>query len=345
LRAKLTVPGVHIICQPEKIVGVGKYHVGLLTQQSSPKFLNGIPRGAQPVDWAILVECNALIFAYLRGWSNDDQAVRDPMINYKKWRKQSMPNTRLSSMMFAIFLTLIPNVGSTQPAQTPPTPPAPSAPASSSPTADDPQKRELELSKLRAEVAKLQVEVDKTQIDKYVGWIAPTVSALTLIVLVMTLVTQRKTALDVQVKQAASALAIQTKQAASALEVQTKQGASALALQQAQGDAALQLKIVELIMSSRSPALARGRAELLASSNSRNISSDFLKAVLDVTAKHQFPGDLGFELRTTVFEQLSGKYTDPSDVALLARNIFSGDDWLKANILPPKSNPPDDKRD
>jgi hypothetical protein len=250
-----------------------------------------------------------------------------------------MPSTRLLPTICAIYLALIPNIGLTQPAQTTPTPQAPSAPPSGLPSAGDPEQRELELTKLRAEVAKLQVEIDKTRFDEKVGWIAPTVSALTLIVLVATLVAQRYTALNVQEKQGKTALDVQTKQAESALALQRTQGESALKLQQAQGDAALQLKIIELIMSSRSPALAKGRAELLATSNTKNIGAAFLKAVEAMTAEGQFPGDLGFELRTQVFEQLAGKYSDPSDVALLARNIFTGDDWLKKDILPPKSDP------
>ena len=93
-------------------------------------------------------------------------------------------------------------------------------------------------------------------------------------------------------------------------------------------------------MSSRSPAMTRDRAKLLASLNQRNTGTDFLKAVEAMTTERQFPRDIGFELRTRIFEQLSEKYSEPSDVALLARNIFSGDDWLKKDILPPKSNPP-----
>src|SRR5215467_3593649 len=109
--------------------------------------------------------------------------------------EQSMPSTRLSAVMLAICVALIPNFGSTQqPAQTPPTA---SAPTSGPPPADAPQRGDLKLRKLNAEVDKLQVEIEKTRVDKYFGWIAPMASAFTLIVLVATLYFQRKTALDV----------------------------------------------------------------------------------------------------------------------------------------------------
>ncbi len=56
-----------------------------------------------------------------------------------------------------------------------------------------------------------------------------------------------------------------------------------------------------------------------------------------MTANRQFPGDLGFELRLKVFQELAGRYKHPADVAVLARNIFKGDDWLKEDLTPPEA--------
>ena len=122
---------------------------------------------------------------------------------------------------------------------------------------------------------------------------------------------QRSTALKVQERQRNQALDVQRQQNIDALNLQTKQGAAALELQKRQGDAALELKIVELVMSSRSPALARGRAELLNTLRGGVTASTFLDAVNAMTANRQFPGDLGFELRLKVFQELAGKLQAP----------------------------------
>lgn len=206
---------------------------------------------------------------------------------------------------------------------TPRTASAPTAATATSPTTQvDVEKRDLELGKLRGEIQKLQADIKKAEWDSYTAWIGPALSVITIVVLAATLVSQRKTALEVQQRQGAAALALQE-----------KQGQAALELQKAQSSAALEIKVVDLVMSSRSPALALGRAELLRHLN-KDTSNYFLQEVIQKAADRDFPGDLGFELRTKVFEVLAGKYTEPADVALLARKIFSGDDWLKEDLVP-----------
>jgi hypothetical protein len=218
--------------------------------------------------------------------------------------------------------------------QTAPSPPQPAtaspAPATqTNPTPEDAEKekkkRDLELQKLDTEIKKMKAETDKAtaEINK-TAWdrIGPLVSVLTIFILAYTMVSQRKTALDVQ----------------------KKQGQSELDLQKAEARAALDIKVVDLVMSSRSPALARGRAELLSHLYKEEVRSDFLKAVEAMTANHEFPGDLGHEQRMTVFHELAAKYSKPEDVAVLALGIFGGDKppkWLEnLNRVLPKLAPP-----
>jgi hypothetical protein len=204
--------------------------------------------------------------------------------------------------------------------------------------------RVLEGQKLKVEMEKLSADTSKANIDSFFGWIAPLVSILSILILVATLRNQRKTALDVQERQAKSALELADRQASQARDVQERQAKSALALQERQGNQALQLKITELIMASRSPALARMRAALLSTLYEESSTNPFLSKVKEMTDEHQFPGDLGHEVRTKVFEELAAKYQNPADVKLLAEKIFSGVDWLKEDIAPPKtllSPPPD----
>jgi hypothetical protein len=207
----------------------------------------------------------------------------------------------------------------------------PTPATATSPAPDDVEKRDLDLGKLRAEIQKLQADTKKAEADTKKAnwdWIGPLVSVITIAVLAATLVSQRKTALDVQEKQSAASL-----------QLQQKQGQAALELQKAQNSAALEIKVIDLVMSSRSPALARGRAELLGHLYTEEARSAFLDAVKTMTLRREFPGDLGFELRTKVFTELASKYKEPADVALLARRIFSGDDWLKEELVPSKPAP------
>jgi hypothetical protein len=205
------------------------------------------------------------------------------------------------------------------------------------------EKRDLELGKLRAEIQKLQADITKEEWDSYTAWLGPALTFIALlvplIVLAFTLTSQRKQALDVQEKQGAQALKLQEKQAAHALALQEKQWAQALALQEKQGQAALDIKVIDLVMSSRSPALALDRAELLSHLYENEVGSAFLLAVKAMTKRHEFPGDLGFELRTKVFTELASKCTEPGDVEVIARNIFSKDEWLKRELVPPKPAP------
>src|SRR5262249_6376286 len=84
----------------------------------------------------------------------------------------------------------------------------------------------------------------------------------------------------------------------------------------------------EFIMTSRSPAMAKDRAELL-STLYHGDSREFLDVVRTKAERHDFPGDIGFELRSRVFEQTALKYNDASDIIELARRIFTGDMWLR----------------
>jgi hypothetical protein len=240
------------------------------------------------------------------------------------------PSVRTVSLV-ALAL-LIANVAIAQPSPTSPSPKTPTAtgptPQASyqPPPADqlDEIKRRLENEKLEAEIAKiksdmsddtrvlenqkLKAEIEKltfdtSQANRFAGWIAPLVSILTIVVLVAGLLNTRKTALNVQKEQ---------------------------------GNQALQLKITELIMASRSPALAGMRGELLSTLYEKNGTNTFFSKIKEMTAKKQFPGDLGHEVRIKVFEELAAKYENPADVKLLAENIFSGDEWLKQDIAPPK---------
>jgi hypothetical protein len=169
------------------------------------------------------------------------------------------------------------------------------------PTPVDVEKRDLDLRKL-AEIQKLLADTKKAEADiskaKW-DWIGPLLSVLTIAVLAYTLVSQRKTALGVQ----------------------KKQGQAALDLQKAEASAAREIKVVDLVMSSRSPTLAKRKAAL---SHLYKERSAFLDAVEVMTRRHEFPGDLGLEQRMNVFQELAGKYTKPEDVALLARQIFGG---------------------
>jgi hypothetical protein len=183
----------------------------------------------------------------------------------------------------------------------------------------------LELEKLRAEIDKLKADTKKAaadtvkaEWDSSTAWMAsigPIISVITILILAATLIAQRKTALDVQ----------------------EKQGQAALDLQKAEASAAREIKVVDLVMSSRSPALARDRAALLSHLYKEEVRSAFLNAVEAMTVRHEFPGDLGLEQRMNVFHELAGKYTKPEDVAQLAREIFGGEhppNWLKNLVLP-----------
>jgi hypothetical protein len=159
------------------------------------------------------------------------------------------------------------------------------------------------MTRLKEEIEKVRAEAEKLRTDKMTGWIAPAVSVLSVLILALTLVSQRKTAIQVQRKQ---------------------------------GQHELALKIADFIMSSRSPAMAEQRAELLSSLSVDGVSSRFLETVMTHTKAKNFPGDIGYDLRTRFFEATAAKYDEPSDVAELARRIFTGDDWLKNDLTPPK---------
>ena len=149
----------------------------------------------------------------------------------------------------------------------------------------------MELRKLQAEIAKLSAEAHKLYWNNLTDWIAPTVSIFTILMLAVTIRAQRRTALDVR--------------------------------------HILELKIAEFIMTSRTPGMARQRAALLSTLYQGGISKEFLNVVKAKADQGEFPGDLGFALRTTVFEQTAPKYADPRDIVELARRMFTGDEWLK----------------
>jgi hypothetical protein len=166
------------------------------------------------------------------------------------------------------------------------------------------EKENLEIARLRAEIEKVRAEAEKLQADRITGWLAPAVGVLSVLLLILTLVSQRSTAMRVQREQAQHAL---------------------------------ELKIADFIMSSRSPAMARQRAELLSGLYADGVSSRFLETVRAHAAAGDFPGDIGFDLRTRFFEATAAKYDAPSDIAELARRIFTGDKWLKDDLTPPKT--------
>lgn len=166
------------------------------------------------------------------------------------------------------------------------------------------EKEYLEIARLRAEIEKAKAEAEKLRADRLTGWLAPAVSVLSVILLILTLVSQRSTAMRIQQEQAQHSL---------------------------------ELKIADFIMSSRSPAMAKQRAELLSSLYADGVSSRFLETVRAHAAAGNFPGDLGLEIKVRFFEAAAAKYDTPSDIAELARRIFTGDKWLKDDLTPPKT--------
>ena len=240
--------------------------------------------------------------------------------------------------------------------QTPVAPSPPQAATEAIPAMEDEGKEKLELRKLRAEIRNLQAETKKALANSkraewdsstaWMAWIAPIISSITLVILATTLVVQRQTALDVQKAEARDALQLQEKQgqaaldlqkaeARDALQLQEKQGQAALDLQTAEACAAREIKVVDLVMSSRSPALAQLKAELLGSLYREEVRSPFLKAVKEMTDMREFPGDLGLEMRMKVFQELVSKYDEPADIVLLARKtLLGGKGWLD-ELVPP----------
>jgi hypothetical protein len=109
-------------------------------------------------------------------------------------------------------------------------------------TLEDKDKLDLEKERLRAQTEKLKAEAWKFEWDRYTGWIAPAVSILGVPILILTMVMQRRTAMKVQ---------------------EGTRAPGDFKLQGEEARAALELKIADFIMSSRSPAMARMRAELL----------------------------------------------------------------------------------
>jgi hypothetical protein len=210
-------------------------------------------------------------------------------------------------LLFALCLPIWSTQARSQAAPSGTSPQASTTPQASLPNAQDDQKRDLELRKLHAEITKLSAETDKLYWDRVTGWIAPTVSVLTILILAITIVAQRRTALDVQ---------------------------------KLQDQHTLELKIAEFIMTSRSPAMAKDRAELL-STLYHGDSREFLDVVRTKAEGHDFPGDIGFELRSRVFEQTALKYNDASDIIELARRIFTGDMWLRDLDTPQRTRSTD----
>ena len=154
-------------------------------------------------------------------------------------------------------------------------------PQSAGPAGRDDEKTRLELSRLRADVDKVAAEREKLVAEKYTSWFAPAVSLLAIPILIATIILQRRTAVQVQ---------------------------------QQHGQYALELKIAEFIMGSRSPAMARQRAELLSNLYREGVSTKFLENVRVQAGMGEFPGDLGFALRNTFFTTVASKYDNPSDI-------------------------------
>jgi 2-polyprenyl-3-methyl-5-hydroxy-6-metoxy-1,4-benzoquinol methylase len=161
-----------------------------------------------------------------------------------------------------------------------------------------------EQKKRNLEIQKLEVEIQKLESDRATVWIGPAISALSVLIVVVTVLVQRQTS---------------------------------TALQKRQGELDLELKVAEFIMSSRSPNMARQRADLLGALYQRGITSKFLESVQSVG--RNFPGDLGIEMRTEFFTQVAAKYDAPDDVANLFRQIFPKEEWLDKVQIPPWLNP------
>jgi hypothetical protein len=106
-------------------------------------------------------------------------------------------------------------------------------------------------------------------------------------------------------------------------------------VQKIQGERELKLKVTDLIMSSRSPAMAEGRARLLAGLGEEDLSKRLQLAVDE--QREKFPGDLSYDLQTKVFEAAAEKYDAPCDILALARSVFSTHPWVARVEAPPKT--------
>ena len=164
----------------------------------------------------------------------------------------------------------------------------------------DDEQRTLDKQKARA-------EIDKLKIEWWTVGIAPALSALSVLMLAITLILQRKTQIEIQ---------------------------------QRQKQADFQLKAAELVLNSRNPAMAKGRAALLTNLYPEQIDFRF-RNKLD---RIDFPGALGQEIRMEVFKQLASKYSNPADVAKLFFVAFPDEKkqkgkWFEIDDIPAPSPP------
>jgi hypothetical protein len=162
-------------------------------------------------------------------------------------------------------------------------------------------KLEVERDKLLAETEKLKVEKEKMETDVR-AWIAPAISALSVLFIAIGLIVQYF---------------------------------QATRLQRTQARVDGELKMMEILMASRSPAMAQDRANLFLRMYRQEMSRPFAETIADI--RKRFPGDIGMEVREKFFEVVGAHYQNPHDIQELARRIFTGDEWLQKDLTPPKT--------
>jgi hypothetical protein len=187
--------------------------------------------------------------------------------------------------------------------QVPAPPAAGQQQAATPPAGDDKQAklRDAEIDKLIAEKEKLVAEKVKMETDVN-AWVPAAISALSVLAVVVGLLFQYFQATRLQQRQA-----------------------------RVDGE----LKMMEILMASRSPAMAQDRANLFLRMYRHEMSEPFAETIADI--RKNFPGDIGMEVREKFLEVAGAQYQNPHDILALARRIFKNDEWLKEDLTPPKT--------
>jgi hypothetical protein len=144
-------------------------------------------------------------------------------------------------------------------------------------------------SKARLEGEKLALEIQKLETENKFGLIPPLVSMISIVGLVIGLLVQRKTALNVQER---------------AEQVN------------------FEMKTAELVMGAYSPGAAKDRVLLLERLYPNRLSPQFVKNF----DPHLFHGTRLYDLKMNLFKELVGKVPEPEDVTTAFAVIFFEDE-------------------
>jgi len=150
--------------------------------------------------------------------------------------------------------------------------------------------RNLEDQKLRLEIRKLETET-------VIGYFAPVLNALTILMVLLTILSQRRTAIEIQDKA-----------------------------ERANFD----MKAAELFMSSHTAWGAKKRLELLSQIFRERMPADIVERFKD----ENFPGQKYYDLRLEIAKQMAAKCTSPSDVIEVFRASFPEERSIFENIYP-----------